>query len=849
MSGRGQDPHPLPASTIPDIIERSAESHRDRPAIVRIDGSIAYSYRDLLLRCQEVSGLLIEAGTQRDDVVLVSHTTAAEMLVGVLGSMYVAACAPLNPAYTAREIAGHFEALAPSAVIVDSDQSDLASVAQAHGTVVVVLDPHVRSPGHAAIGPFPEATAADRALILHTAGTTASPKQVPLSHGNLAAAAGSVVTSLALAPTDRCLNVMPLFHSHGLLGAALSTLRAGASIVCADRMDPRRFLTWGNDTEATWYTAAATIHQLVVDAPGEWPGLRFMRSASAPLAPQIAQRLEDRFGAPMIEVYGMTEAYQIAANPIPPGERRLGTVGVPTGTEIAIADQTGTHLPQGQEGEVLVRGPAVFAGYAAPPGANDDAFFGSWFRTGDIGRVDEDGYLTITGRWKEQINRGGEKIAPREVDEALLEHPAIEEAMAFGFPDPLLGQELGAAVVVREGERLDTSAVRAFLEGRVAPFKVPRKILVLDELPKSATGKLQRIEFASVHLDDLTGTRRAQFPTDRHAPTIERLAALWQELLGCEHPPVADDHFFRLGGTSVLTMELVARIEMDFGVDLPVIDVVGLPTLRELADRIDDDEPGHQPLLRSYRATTKESHLILVPGQMGMAVGLNLIADGVTEDVNVHLFDYPGHQPGEDPRSTIEELAEVLVDEIHRAGLRGKIALYGNSLGGWVVFEAARTLAAMQRRPTFVGIGDLFSPVFNLRSSPHRPGPATRIRNRAKRLRKSVAGRIRSNSTSPDESVAVARRARVLRASGAARRSYRPHAYDGDVVVFATPERCDKYGPALGWDLHASGPIRPVRVPGQHSTMHREDAPLIAATIDDELRRAGDTAHDNGLAP
>jgi acyl-CoA synthetase (AMP-forming)/AMP-acid ligase II len=223
------------------------------------------------------------------------------------------------------------------------------------------------------------------ALLLHTAGTTARPKQVPLTHANLTAAAGNVVDSLELTVADRCLNVMPLFHSHGLIGAALSTLRAGGSIACARGMDPRRFLSWATDLGCTWYTAASTVHHLVVEAPGEWKGLRFMRSASGPLPPQVAVALEERFGAPMIEVYGMTEAYQIAANPLPPGERRLGTVGRPTGTDVAVLGTDGGVRVTGAEGEIVVRGPAVFGGYSVPPEANDGAFVNGWFRTGDRG--------------------------------------------------------------------------------------------------------------------------------------------------------------------------------------------------------------------------------------------------------------------------------------------------------------------------------------------------------------------------------------------------------------------------------------------------------------------------------
>ncbi len=825
--------------TVGELLAESTRRHAARPAIVLTNGDVLCSYEQLLERTTVLSRSLRRLGMSAGDVVLVTVPAAPEMLIATLGAMGAGVCAPMNPAYTAAELDELAEVLEPAAAIVLAGHGGpTEQVAERRGIALLRLGPGGFIEGTVAAGgdetvdesgaPRPD----DIALILHTAGTTARPKQVPLTHANLVAAAGNVVESLQLVPDDRCLNVMPLFHSHGLLGAAISTVAAGASIACADNMDPRRFLAWANETQSTWYTAAATIHHLVLDAPGEWPGLRFMRSASAPLAPQIAQALEDRFGAPMIEVYGMTEAYQIAANPMPPGERRLGSVGVATGTQIAVADESGRHLPAGVEGEVLLHGPAVFAGYSAPAGANDEAFFGEWFRTGDLGRLSDDGYLTITGRRKEQINRGGEKIAPREVDEALLAHPDVVAAMAFAIPDPLLGEEVGAAIVAKDGVIVDARSVRAFLNGRIAPFKVPRRVLLVEQLPKSSTGKLQRVGFAELYEAELAvlAAPRSAAVSDE-APTVERLAGIWRELLETERTPAPTDQFFDLGGTSLLTMELVERIELVFGVDLPVIDVLEVPTLEEMAGRIDEAASARSsPLLHQYRRGTSGAHLVLVPGQMGMAIGLNGIADAVTADVDIWMFDYPGHRSGEVPANSIEELAEALVAELDDAGIDGTIALYGNSLGSWVVFEAARMLEARGRTPGVAGIGDLYSPYFNTRESPLRPPLWKLVHNRVRRvLARGMPGR----EVAPPEGVSAAeqRRRAVAARSATALKQYRPKPYGGDLLVFSADERAPKFGLTLGWDRHVSGRVEPLRLDGKHSTLHIEQAEEIGAAL------------------
>jgi acyl-CoA synthetase (AMP-forming)/AMP-acid ligase II len=343
----------------------------------------------------------------------------------------------------------------------------------------------------------------DPALVLHTSGTTARPKIVPLTNANLAASARHIGRSLTLGADDVCLNIMPLFHIHGLIAAVLASLAAGASVSCTPGFSAFRFFDWLGEVKPTWYTAVPTMHQAILmrarghEAELRAAGLRFIRSSSASLPPQVMAQLEEAFGAPVIEAYGMTEAtHQMAANPLPPRARKPGAVGVAAGPEIAIMADDGTLLPQGEIGEVVIRGPNVTPGYDRNPEANAKAFTNGWFRTGDQGRLDEEGYLFLTGRLKELIIRGGEKISPLEVDTVLMDHPAVQQCVTFGMPHAKLGEEVAAVVVLAEGQAASEQEIRSFAGERLAAFKVPRRVLFMDEIPKGATGKLQRIGLA-----------------------------------------------------------------------------------------------------------------------------------------------------------------------------------------------------------------------------------------------------------------------------------------------------------------------------------------------------------------
>jgi acyl-CoA synthetase (AMP-forming)/AMP-acid ligase II len=380
---------------------------------------------------------------------------------------------------------------------------------------------------------------------------------------------------------------MPLFHAHGLIGALAATIAAGASVVCTGGFDPRLFFEWIAQFEPTWYTAVPTIHQWVVANRGLYrqaaPAhrFRFVRSCSAALSPKTLQALQTLTGSPVIEAYGMTEAsHQIAANPLS-GPCKPGSVGVPAGAEFRLIDRAGRFIADGAAGEIVVRGPGVMAGYENDAKASADAFIDGWFRTGDEGRIDGDGYLFITGRLKDIINRGGETISPREIDEALLEHEDVVEAVAFGIPHPTLGQDVAAAVVLRPGATADDRALRCFVLEKLAPAKVPSAIVFPRVIPTQATGKIQRGSLYE-RLRDLI-----EKPSRAPATATEKsLEAIFRGVLDCDGIG-ANDNFFALGGDSLKAAQVVSRILAQHGVELAVPALFTHGTIAELAVAID----------------------------------------------------------------------------------------------------------------------------------------------------------------------------------------------------------------------------------------------------------------------
>jgi acyl-CoA synthetase (AMP-forming)/AMP-acid ligase II len=483
----------------------------DDAIAIAAPGQAPLTYKGLREHVERTVRALNRHGIGRNDrvaIVLPNGPTMASAFVSIAAG---ATTAPLNPAYKEDEFRFYLSDLGAKALVVEKGSASPALIA-ASGLGIPVLElialenagafEFASSEGiEAATAVYSEAD--DVALVLHTSGTTARPKIVPLSQRNVCASAGNIQQTLALTHDDKCMNVMPLFHIHGLIATILATLRAGASVFCTPGFNALKFYAWMEEADPSWYSAVPTMHQTILARADknrdkiDKHSLRLIRSSSSSMPPQVMQELEDTFNVPVLEAYAMTEAaHQMTCNPLPPGKRKPGAVGIAAGPEVAVMDEKGDLLPAGTIGEVVIKGSNVTAGYENNPKANAESFTNGWFRTGDQGVMDEEGYLSITGRLKEIINRGGEKISPREVDDVLMDHPAVQQVVTFAVPDKKLGEEVAAAVVLREGSDATEQEIRKFASTRLANFKVPRKVLFLQEIPKGATGKLQRIGLA-----------------------------------------------------------------------------------------------------------------------------------------------------------------------------------------------------------------------------------------------------------------------------------------------------------------------------------------------------------------
>ncbi|MBI3862709.1 MAG: AMP-binding protein [Planctomycetia bacterium] len=493
----------------------SAE-HAARPAVVIPQGGLVVTHAQLRDQMFRLADTLRRGGVESHQTVSIVLPNGLEFLATFLATTCAGAvAAPLNSAYKADEFKFYMEDAESRAVIVPPGAHPARDAAtqlnlpvwesrlDAAGCVQLerVGDRPALNPQANTNGPRGE----DAALFLHTSGTTSRPKGVPLTHANLMASIRNIAATYALTPEDASLIVMPLFHVHGLLGATLSTFLSGGAVIVPPSFSATKFWPVIQEHRATWYSAVPTIHQILLsradadNAPRS--GLRFIRSCSAALAPAVFAQLEERFGAPVLEAYGMTEAsHQMSSNPLPAaGARKPGSVGRGTGVEIVILDEQGNILPSGQQGEVSIRGRNVMHGYRNNAEANASSFTNGYFRTGDQGVLDAENYLTLTGRLKELINRGGEKISPLEVDAVLLEHPAVAEAVSFAVPDPKYGEEVHGAVVLKGHAEPDD--IVAFCRDRLADFKVPKKIYVAEALPRTATGKIQRRHVAAHFLN------------------------------------------------------------------------------------------------------------------------------------------------------------------------------------------------------------------------------------------------------------------------------------------------------------------------------------------------------------
>jgi acyl-CoA synthetase (AMP-forming)/AMP-acid ligase II/thioesterase domain-containing protein/acyl carrier protein len=800
------------------------------------------SYRSLVDRLESIRAQLADAGIGRDDrivIVLPNGLAMATMLLAVISD---AIAAPLNPAYTADEFSFYLDDLRPRAVIVtETTDSAVRDVARSRSVRVIELrgESLCLQDGGTPVAASSRRPASrdDHALLLHTSGTTNRPKLVPLTHGNLSTSAQNVAASLELTSADRCFNMMPLFHVHGFVGALLSSLCSGGSVVCTAGFRASKTINWMNKFEPTWYTAVPTIHGAVLDsldAESPRPTLRFIRSSSAALPSTTRARLEEAFAAPVVEAYGMTEAaHQIASNPWK-GARKLGTVGPATGPEIALLGDGAITRSAGATGEIVIRGANVMTAYLDNPAANADAFLDGWFRTGDAGCLDAQGYLTITGRLKEVINRGGEKIAPTEVEEALLAHADVERAVVFATPHPRLGQDVAAAVVVRSASTLSRAELRRFVAIKVAPFKVPHHIVFVDEIPTGSTGKVQRVGLAA-RLGVAASNGDDRHFVEPRDDVERRVAEIFSDVLHLDAAVSVVDDFVALGADSLHFEELLAEVQREFDRTLPASAMLHEPTVEHLAAllRDDDTEVGDDPIVIPIQTDGARPPLFCVM-RAGTLVTARHFVPELGGDQPVYGVWMPAMHGDKDAAGSVEEIAAACRRAISDVQPRGPYFFFGYSTGGLVAYELARQCTAVGERVGLVVMADTPYPVplpslrdrvAKLFSREGLPVAMRRLHQFARRV---PAVRVLAKPQPPTElevrahefaAVGVDMYATIRR-----EREYvstdRPAA--APVVLFScrpTMEEICHGSRVLGWERYVQDDWEVVEVPGSHDTM------------------------------
>ncbi|HEY1342826.1 MAG TPA: AMP-binding protein [Bryobacteraceae bacterium] len=639
-----------------DLLRLQAAEQPDRPALLA-PGRADITRGELLRQSERLAATLCAHGIRAQDAVAVALPDTPEFVVAFLAGLLAGACAPLNPRLRENEFEEQLVSLKARAIIAaDGSPMRRAAARLDIPAIEVIAEP-------SAPLPMREPKGAETALLLHTSATTGAPKLVGHTYDNLDAHIANSQVILRITPADRMLGMLPMFHLHGLI-SFLTQLVYGGSVVITSGFDAGEFIGWLERYRPTWYTAAPALHRAILPLARanrpvvERSGLRLIRSIGAPLTPELIAATQEALGVPVLEGYGLTETGLASSNPPPPGKRKPGSVGLGTGTEIRIDG------PPGGEGEILLRGPGIATGQAGGDG---------WFRTGDLGRLDEDGYLYVTGRIKEIINRGGEKVRPQEVDEALVAHPAVAEAAAFGIPHPTLGEDVAAAVVLRPGGTASEDELRAFVARRLAEYKTLRWIFVADAIPKSATGKPRRVALAERFR---AGSGAQEPPRD----ALERaVAGIWSEVLGVGAPGVHDD-FFALGGNSLLAAAMLARVERECGHTVRP-DSAGPLTIESIA----------RVARNGAARTSREPALFCIPDLSENQFIYRHLAEHLDCEVRVLVNPAPADGRG---AYRMEELAAALVREIRAMQPEGPYRIAGHCFGGIVAFEAARQFAA-----------------------------------------------------------------------------------------------------------------------------------------------------------
>jgi oxalate---CoA ligase len=725
-----------PASALPGTIgerlEYLARTQPEHAAFVSSDCA-PLSYGELLRQVRNIGAVLQQAGLNCNARIAVAMPNGPRVALAIVAVSCAAVSVPVNPRQTLQEIERSFAALRPNAILLTRGEGSPARDAAARsGVPIIELEPAAGNSlgfGHAGGAqsaayeaenlPAPES----HAFILQTSGTASEPKLIPTSHRNMLAAAARVQAWFNLTPQDRCLSASPVFYAHGLHVTIFATLLNGGTAVFPADISKFDYAGWFEDLMPTWYSAGPALHRLVLDHLSSTEHrmsrhcLRLAVSGGAPLPREVLVGLQDGFGVPVLEHYGSSEGMQICANQMPPGRSRPGTCGIPWPNTIRIVGDDGCEVPLGGLGEILIGGPTVVSGYLDAPDLTRACFVDGWFRSGDMGSLDEDGFLTLRGRKTDLINRGGEKVSPGEVDEALLGHPAVAEAAAFSVPHPRLGEDVAAAVVLRGGMGASPSELRRYVQDQLASFKVPRRIEIRDSLPKGATGKVLRRVLTESWRDATAPAIPITTPEPDGGKFVDlavQLTAIWERLLKTA-PVGLDEDFFEKGGDSLLAMDMLAELDKLAGEAMPASILLDASTIRQLAQKLTERSNLSPRYLVEINSGGHQTPLIFFHGHF--IVGGARLTVELTKRLGPDqpVFVIAPHGAGEVFPKSIEAMAAERLPLIMQAQPEGPYRLCGYCLGGLVAFETARMLVASGKQVEMVFLID--PPTINARRS------------------------------------------------------------------------------------------------------------------------------------
>ncbi|HEX9808902.1 MAG TPA: non-ribosomal peptide synthetase [Alphaproteobacteria bacterium] len=856
MNPRDSLPADPASGTVCDAIRRWAELRPDAPAFVAEDRE-PLTYGGLARVMERFGAALDAAGLGRGDRIAIVHPGGPDMASALAAVVSCAVAVPQNPGFTAGEFAIHLRDRRISALLLPAGLETPARAAAAHlGLPVLEVESAPAVAGDirlAAIGDgerrgtFEPVTGDDLAVVLATAGTSARSKVVPKRHRHVRFMARMIVDSCALSPEDRVLLLQPLIYSSGF-HLLMSALLSGGSVIFMPEFDVDTFFRYLARLGPTWVTGSHTFHRAIHAHAARYPEaiaksrLRLLRTSSGFLQSRIADDLERIFGVPVLENYGSTEASRLTANPLPPGRAKRGTGGVRLSQEVAIRGLDGRFLPPGEIGEIVARVDRAFEGYEDDPKANAEAFVDGWFRTGDEGFFDEDGYLTLTGRIREMINRGGEKVSPAEVDAAVMAHPDVREAATFPVPHPTLGEDVAVAVVAVEGTVLTDEKLHRHLIGRLAGYKVPRRYLFVESIPKSDAGKVQRYRLAeALGVGGAAAPRRVEGAGREPTSLERRLAGMWARTLGVERVGL-DENFFVLGGDSLQAVELFLEIERELGHRLPRAALFEAGTVAEMARLVQDGMPAR--CLVPIRPTGSRPPFFCVHDGNGHVLNFRDLVRHMGEDQPFYGIQCVGLDGREMPFTDIDTMAAHYVREIRKVQPAGPYFLGGYSFGGRVAYVMARMLRQQ---------GDGVALLALLDTSSHlgraRVGWREWLRRHADRFRDLPPARwpsyIGVRFGNLFTVIAMAARyhfyARVLRfyrsrgrdlpqwlhlpvaANDVIRRDYRPVTYEGSAVLFVADHSAWSHADSrLGWGQLVLGDLEVRRVPGEHFQIVKE---------------------------